>query len=110
MGQERGKSSTGLKPNVAGMLCYLLLWLTGLEFLFVENKDKFVRFHAIQSVVTFGALTVAFALVFIPVIGWIFGWLSIMVTFILWVILMVKAYQGKKIKVPIAGNFAEKNA
>ena len=69
-----------------------------------------MRFHAIQSIVTFGALTVAFALVFIPVIGWIFGWLCIMVAFILWVILMVKAYQGKKIKIPVAGNFAEKRA
>ena len=48
MGQARGKASTGLKSNVAGLLCYLLFWVTGLEFLFVENKDKFVRFHAIQ--------------------------------------------------------------
>lgn len=88
----------------------MLFWVTGLEFLFVENKDKFVRFHAIQSIVTFGALTIALALVFIPVIGWIFGWLSIIVAFILWLILMVKAYQGKKMKIPIAGNIAEKRA
>jgi uncharacterized membrane protein len=110
MGQARGKASTGLKPNVAGLLCYLLFWLTGLEFLFVEKKDKFVRFHAIQSVVTFGALTLAFTLVFIPIVGWIFGWLSGILAVILWVMLMIRAYQGKKLKMPIAGDFAEKHA
>jgi uncharacterized membrane protein len=107
MGSARGKSSTGLKSNVAGLLCYLLFWLTGLEFLFVENKDKFVRFHAIQSIAVFGALTLAFALIFIPVVGWIFGWLSIIVALVLWILLMVRAYQGKKVKMPIAGKFAE---
>jgi uncharacterized membrane protein len=110
MAEARGQASTGLKPNVAGLLCYLLFWVTGLEFLFVEKKDKFVRFHAIQSVVTFGALTLAVALVFIPIIGWIFGWLSIILIVILWILLMTKAYQGKKTKVPIAGKFAEKIA
>jgi uncharacterized membrane protein len=110
MGQARGKSSTGLKSNVAGLLCYLLFWLTGLEFLFIENKDKFVRFHAIQSIATFGALTVAFVFVLVPVVGWIFGWLSIIVAFVLWITLMIRAYQGKRIKIPIAGNFAEKHA
>jgi uncharacterized membrane protein len=110
MAQTRGETSAGLKPNVAGSLCYLLFWLTGLEFLFVEKKDKFVRFHAIQSVATFGALTIAFTLVFIPIIGWIFGWLCIIVILVLWILLMVKAYQGKKLKMPIAGNLAEKYA
>jgi uncharacterized membrane protein len=110
MAQTRGKASTGLKPNVAGFLCYLLFWVTGLEFLFVEKKDKFVRFHAIQSIVTFGALTVAFALVFIPIIGWIFGWLNVILIPVLWILLMIKAYQGKRIKIPIAGDIAEKHA
>jgi uncharacterized membrane protein len=110
MARARGKSSTGLKSNVAGLLCYLLFWLTGLEFLFVEHKDKFVRFHAIQSITTFGALSVTFALVLVPVVGWIFGWLSIIVAVVLWITLMIRAYQGKKIKIPIAGNFAEKHA
>jgi uncharacterized membrane protein len=110
MAEARGQASTGLKPNVAGLLCYLLFWVTGLEFLVVEKKDKFVRFHAIQSVVTFGALSVAVALVFIPVIGWIFGWLSIIIIFALWLMLMMKAYRGEKYKLPIAGKFAEKHA
>jgi uncharacterized membrane protein len=110
MGQAKGKASTGLKPNVAGLLCYLLFWVTGLELLFVERNDKFVRFHAIQSIIVFGALTVLFAFVFIPVVGWIFGWLSLALTLFLWIMLMVEAFRGKKTKVPIAGKFAERIA
>jgi uncharacterized membrane protein len=88
----------------------MLGWLSGLAFLLLEKEDKFVRFHAMQSVVTFGALTVFLALVFIPVIGWVFGWLDIVLAFVLWIILMIKAGQGKKIKMPIAGDIAEKQA
>jgi uncharacterized membrane protein len=111
MGEARGKASTGVKPNVAGLLCYLLFWVTGLEFLFTEKKDKFVRFHAIQSLIVFGAISVAFLVLFwIPIIGWIFSWILWPLAFVLWIVLMIKAYQGKRIKIPIAGDFAEKHA
>jgi len=110
MAEAKGKSSTGLKPNVAGLLCYLLFWVTGLEFLFLERKDRFVRFHAIQSIVVFGVLSLAFSLLFIPIIGWIFGWGIILLVFILWIVLMIRAYQGKRIKIPVAGDIAERNA
>ena len=53
-----GGSTTGLEPNVAGLLCYLGGWITGIVFLVIEQKNKFVRFHALQSIVTFGALTI----------------------------------------------------
>jgi uncharacterized membrane protein len=111
MGQARGKASTGLKPNVAGLLCYLLFWVTGLEFLFVEKKDKFIRFHAIQSVFVFGSLSAVFLLLFwIPVVGWVFSYVLGAMAFVLWILLMVKAYQGNQYKVFIAGKFAEKIA
>jgi uncharacterized membrane protein len=111
MGQARGKASTGLKPNVAGLLCYLLFWVTGLEFLFVEKKDKFIRFHAIQSVFVFGSLSAVFLLLFwIPVVGWVFSYILVAMAFVLWILLMVKAYQGNQYKVFIAGKFAEKIA
>lgn len=111
MAQARGKASAGLKPNVAGLLCYLLLWVTGLEFLLVEKKDKFVRFHAIQSVIVFGSLSVAFLLLFwIPVVGWVFSYVIVALIFVLWIVLMVKAYQGSKYQVLIAGKIAAKNA
>jgi len=105
-----GKASTGLEPNVAGLLCYLLGWVSGLVFFILEKDNKFVRFHAMQSIVTFGALTAVFALMFVPIVGWIFSWLTIVIAFILWIILMIKAYGGKKYKLPVAGEIAEKRA
>ncbi|MGD9116628.1 MAG: hypothetical protein PVJ61_05565 [Dehalococcoidia bacterium] len=106
-----GRASAGLKPNVAGLLCYLLFWLTGLEFLLVEKKDKFIRFHAIQSVIVFGFLSAAFLVLFwIPVVGWVFSYILGVLTFIYWILLMVSAYRGKKHRVFIAGKIAERNA
>jgi uncharacterized membrane protein len=110
MGPTRGKASTVREQNLAGLLCYAFFWVGGLLFLLLEREDKFVRFHAMQSVVTFGALTVIFVLVLIPIIGWVFGWLNIALVFILWIVLMIRAYQGEKIKMPITGDFAEKHA
>ena len=68
-----------------------------------------MRFHAMQSIVTFGALTVvSIILNFIPFIGVILGWLVSILRFILWIILMIKAYQGQTFKLHWAGDFAEK--
>jgi uncharacterized membrane protein len=100
-----------MEENVAGLLCYLLGWITGLIFLLIEKDSKFVRFHAIQSIVVFGAYTVvSIILNFIPVIGWILGVIVGILAFILWIILMVKAYQGMKYKLPVSGDIAEKNS
>ena len=103
-----GGSTTGLEPNIAGLLCYLGGWITGIVFLVIEQKSKFVRFHALQSIVTFGALTVAGALLsWIPFVGGFFGAIIGILAFILWILLMVKAYQGELYKVPVAGHVAE---
>lgn len=103
-----GGSSTGLEPNVAGLLCYLGGWISGIVFLVIEQKSKFVRFHALQSIVTFGALTVAGALLgWIPYAGVVFGIIIGILAFVLWIVLMVKAYQGELYKVPVAGQVAE---
>jgi len=109
MSEAKGKTSMGLEPNVAGLLCYVLGWVTGIIFFVLEKENKFVRFHAMQSIVVFGAITVAsIVLSFIPFIGWILGWLLSVLGFVLWIILMIKAYQGQRFKLPWAGNFAEK--
>ena len=105
------KSSTGLSENVAGLLCYVLGWISGVVFILIEQENKFVRFHAIQSIMVFGVLTVAgIILGWIPVIGGIFSWIISVLGFILWIVLMVKAYQGTKYKLPWAGDFAEKRS
>ena len=98
------KSSTGLDENVAGLLCYVLGWVSGLVFFLLEQENKFVRFHAIQSILVFGAIMVAgIVLGWIPVIGWVIGLLG----FVLWIILIIKAYQGAKFKLPWSGDLAE---
>jgi uncharacterized membrane protein len=103
-----GGSSTGLEPNIAGLLCYLGGWISGIVFLVIEEKNKFVRFHALQSIVTFGALTVAGALLgWIPYAGSVFGTIIGILAFILWILLMVKAYHGELYKLPVAGQVAE---
>jgi uncharacterized membrane protein len=68
------KTSNGLEENVAGLLCYVLGWITGLVFILIEKENKFVRFHAMQSIVVFGGLTVISIIVsWIPFLGWILG-------------------------------------
>jgi uncharacterized membrane protein len=104
------KSSTGLDENVAGLLCYVLGWLTGLVFLLLEKDSEFVKFHAMQSLVVFLGITVlSIALGFIPYIGWVISSIIGLIGLILWIVLMIKAYQGERWKVPVAGDFAEKN-
>ena len=98
----------GLKPNVAGLLCYVVGWITGIIFLIIEKKNQFVRFHAMQSIVTFGALTIIQIIFsFIPVVGWILNVIIGILMFVLWVVLMYRAYQGRMYKLPVAGNIAE---
>lgn len=115
-------AQSGLSENVAALLSYVLGWLTGLIFLLID-KRPYVRFHAAQSLVTFGALSVArIVLGLIFGVGWWFGahagmrhfglglpLLSLLslLTFVLWILCMVKAYQGHRFKVPLAGDIAE---
>lgn len=121
--KDLGKTSTGMQANVAALVSYVLGWITGLIFFLVEKDNKFVRFHALQSIIVFGALSILgfalsilfqlfmaihlyFMLQFLALISKLL-WLVVL---ILWVILMIKAYQGDRFKLPIAGNIAEKNS
>lgn len=99
------KSTFGLDKNLACAATYVLGWVSGLVFLLVEKKDKEVRFNAIQSILFFGAITVVglvpiLGLLLIPVLG--------LIGLAGWVMLLVKAYQGNKFKLPVIGELAEK--
>jgi uncharacterized membrane protein len=105
-------STSGMAENVAGLLCYALGWITGLIFFFID-KRPFVRFHAAQSIVVFGGLTiirVALGMAFIAG-GASFGfgllWLVSILGFVLWILLMIKAYQGERYRLPIAADLAD---
>jgi uncharacterized membrane protein len=105
---EPAGTSTGLAPNVAALLCYVAGWITGIIFFVLEQKNKFVRFHAAQSVVAFGTITVAGVLLgLIPVVGGVFSSIIGIIGFILWIIMMVKAANGERYKLPWAGDVAE---
>ena len=121
--KPEGESSTGMSPNVAGLLCYVATWVTGIVFVVLEKKSKFVKFHAWQSIITFGALTVVLiissilhgiAVATLSLGLWHFAnALSVIVGILMtgmWIALMLLAYQGKMWKVPGAGNWAEKQA
>lgn len=113
-GRRSGRTSLDMEENLEGALCYVLTWLTGIIFFVLEEESDFVRFHAMQSIVTFLPLFVLNMLLS----PWIFGfrlfslvstlstlvWILIIV---LIVVLAVKAYQGERFKLPIAGDIAE---
>jgi len=108
-------SSDGLAENVAGLLCYVLGWVTGILFLLID-KRPFVKFHAAQSIVIFGGITVLkIGLGMVLATGGLVGiglWAGIMgllgiAVLILWILLMFKAYQHELFKVPIAAGIAE---
>lgn len=109
MEKDLGKTSSGLQPNVAALLSYLAGFITGIIFYLIEKENKFVRFHAMQSILTFGGLFILqMILAFIPVIGWILIPVISIASLILWIVLMIKAYQGEEFKLPIIADIAEK--
>ena len=103
----KDQSSTGLDENVAGFLCYLLGFITGIVFLVMEKKSGFVKFHAKQSTITFlGLFVISLMIGWIPVIGT----LILILSLILWLVLMIKALQGKRYSLPIVGKMAEEKS
>ena len=120
MTQTSHSAESGLAENVAGLLCYALGWVTGIIFLLID-KRPYVRFHAAQSIVVFGGLHIIniiigimFGAGFMMMGGWgAFGMgaalysLISLLAFILWILLMVKAYQGEKFQVPVAAGIAQ---
>jgi len=130
--QARGPSGTetarhspmaGIEENIAGLLCYLFFWVSGLVFLLLD-KRPFVRFHAAQSVglcvaaavigagfgifyvfVTFIIAIIHLPMAFLIYLVWRMIWVA---CFTIWVYCMYKAYQHEKFKLPIIGDMVEK--
>jgi uncharacterized membrane protein len=98
-----------MAENVAGLLCYVLGWVTGIVFLLID-KRPFVKFHAAQSIAVFGGLhIISIVLRFMHFFLVGFGlqavvWLA---SFVLWIVLMIKAFQHEMFRVPIAADIAD---
>lgn len=106
---EMTQTSTGLDQNIAGLLTYLAGFITGIIFIILEKENRFVRFHALQSIfISVALFALNIVLSFIPILGWILSLLISPLAVVLWIVLMVKAYQGKWFKLPVIGNMAEK--
>ncbi len=112
-------TSTGMNPRTEALLSYLFWWISGIVFIFIERKNKYVRFHAIQSFLFLGAASIVLGILkaiaaFTGSIILIGGLIGLIVGFIffvvivIWLFLMVQAYRGKKTKIPFFGNFAER--
>ncbi len=115
-------TSTGVDARLSSMLCYAGWWITGLVFLFAERRHPKVRFHAAQSLILFGVITVALflcggasAVAFfvaaptfqvLQAIGNAIWFAAV----ILWLLLLVKTWRGETWRVPIAGDLAQKIA
>ena len=105
--EEKGRSSTGLDETVAGMLCYLFGFISGIIFLIVEKESRFVRFHAMQSTIAFlGIFVLLLIFAWIPLLGGLV-WIG---SLILWLFLMVNALRGKQYQLPIVGKMAEEKS
>jgi uncharacterized membrane protein len=116
-------ASGQMDEKLAGLLCYVFGWVTGIIFYLID-KRPFVRFHAAQSVVVFGSIAILYIVLGMFVgaslfagglagagsfsIGFLLYPILGLVAFVLWILLMVKAYQGQKFRVPIAADLAEK--
>lgn len=104
------RSSTGLDANIAAALAYLAGFITGIVMLVIEKESRFVRFHAMQSTVVFVAvLIISVVINSIPILGaFLYAFLLFPAVVIIWLVLMFKAYNRETFKLPIAGDFAEK--
>jgi uncharacterized membrane protein len=115
-------SSTGLPPRVAGLLCYAAAWASGLLLVAIERDSRFVRFHAWQSLLGFGALTllalgawgVTILMAFVSpavfrVMGYVtqFLWIALGAA---WIFAVLMVAQGRRWKMPLVGKWAERFA
>jgi uncharacterized membrane protein len=115
-------AQSGLSENAAALFAYSLGWLTGLIFLLID-KRPYVRYHAAQSLVLFGALHVVRSMLGMMFgFGWLSGgwgfwpamgigamFLSLLglLTFALWIYCMIRAWQGERFRIPVAAEVAE---
>jgi uncharacterized membrane protein len=116
--------AVGMTDNMASALCYVLGLVTGIIFLVLApyNQNRNIKFHAFQSIFMHISLIAAYIALMvlsillhaIPVLGAILGLLASMAlglgSFLLWLFMLFKTYNGEKIMLPIIGELAQKQA
>lgn len=122
MADASGGKGTGLAPNIASMLCYICMPITSIIFMLMEKENKDVQFHAWQGT-TFGVgwiVVVVVLNILTMILTQIATFLGVIMSIlvpvlglgvlVLWIICLVKSYQGERWKIPYIGDFAEKKA
>ena len=104
-------ASSGLSDNSAGALAYVTI-IPAIIFLVMEpyNRNPFIKFHAWQNIFLCLVMFVLAVIGVVPIIGWILFPLGFLVLFVFWLIAIINAYKGVMYKIPVIGNFAEKQA
>jgi uncharacterized membrane protein len=117
-----GPTSTGIDPRLAALLCYTAWWASGLVFLIIEQQHRTVRFHAAQSIVLFGALSILIGLLSALSVGMLvvsaaafqaarlLVYLVWMVAVGIWLLLMIRTFKGETWRVPFASHLAARLA
>jgi uncharacterized membrane protein len=117
-----GSTSTGVDPRLSALLCYTAWWVSGLIFLIIEQQHRMVRFHAAQSLVLFGGLSIIIGVLSVMSVGMLIVsggafqaaralvYLVWIMAVGIWLVLMYRTYQGQTWRVPVAGNLAAKIA
>ncbi|WP_292466297.1 hypothetical protein [Methanolobus sp.] len=103
------KTKIGLNENIVAALSYVGFWITGIIFLLIEPDNKFVRFHAMQSLLIFLPLSLLiFVVGWVPYVGWIIAdFLGFGALFFI-LVLVIIAYRGALLKIPVVGTYAYK--
>jgi uncharacterized membrane protein len=117
-----GETSTGVDARLSSLLCYLAWWVSGIVFLVIEQRNQVVRFHAAQSIVVFGGVSVVVFLMAMASVLMLFVspgafqaayTLSFLLSFAaiaLWLLVMLKIFNGESWRVPFAADVAERLA
>ena len=117
-----GTTSTGVDARLSALLCYLAWWVSGIVFLVIEQRHEGVRFHAAQSIVLFGGLSIVIFLTAMASFGMLFispaafqavytlSFLFSLASVALWLFLMLKIFKGESWHVPFASDFAARLA
>jgi uncharacterized membrane protein len=112
---QDSKTATGLSLNISIALSYLWIWVSGIAMLIIERRNRTICFHACQSIVTFGAITVFLGLLtLIPPVPYGIIYILLMAVWVifiavgayLWILLLVKSFTGRPYSLPVIGNAA----
>lgn len=117
-----GPTSSGVEPRLSAILCYTAWWLSALVFLVIEQQHRGVRFHAAQSLVLFGGLSVligllsALSVAMLVVSAGAFQAARLLVYLVwigavgLWLVLMLRTFKGDTWRVPLVADLADRIA